>query len=445
MESTKHSDLQSTFSRRNLLKGAAALTAAASVPAFGQQPTGAPSGTVWLYIGTYTGNEASIYGRGKGIYLCELNLSSGRLSVLRLVAEGVAGSTASPSSIDLNPAHTRLYVGNEFGPPGGVSAYSINRQTGDLTLLNVQAAAGAPAHVSVDHEGRYLFAAEYSGSWFEAFPILPNGTLGPAAFQMQTLGNVDTSFTMKAATSAPPGSFARSAHEGPNGHPHQMEADPSNGWVLGSDAGQDRIYVWKFNSRSTSPLTPAAVPFVKTPGGDGPRHFAFHPNGRWLYSIQEEGSTIMLWRFDRVTGALSPEQTISSLPPGFVGTNFTSEIRVSADGDFVYGVNRLSDTIGVFKVGNGGRLTPVSFTSTLGDYPRIIIIDPTGRYLVSGNQAADHVTTFKIQGGHDNGNDDQGHQGKGEGGQGGGGGKGSLKFTGDYTAVPSASGMVFLT
>jgi 6-phosphogluconolactonase (cycloisomerase 2 family) len=447
MESTNGTRLggvQTAFSRRNFLKGAtAALSAAASMPkAFGQQRTGAPFGTVWLYIGTYTGNPASIYGRGKGIYLCELNLLNGKLTVLRLVAPalpatGSTASTASPSTIDLNPAHTHLYVGNEYGPPGAVSAYSINRQTGDLTLVNVQPAAGAPAHVSVDHRGRYLFSAEYSGSWFEVFPIRPNGSLGPAVFKMQTLGNVDTSFADKPATNAPPGSFAISAHEGPNGHPHQMEADPSNEWVLGSDAGQDRIYVWKLTVGGTPPLTPAATPFVKTPPGDGPRHFAFHPNGLWVYSLQEEASTIILWRFNRATGALSAEQMISSLPPGFTGTNFTSEIRVSADGDFVYCLNRLNDTIGVFRIGPEGRLARVSHTSTKGDYPRIFVIDPFGRFMVVGNQAADNVTTFRIAGSDPLPNEVREASQPLE--------RGSLRFTGDYTPIASASGMVFLT
>jgi len=440
---TKLGGLQSTFSRRDLLKGAAALTAAASVPqAFGQQPTGAPRGTVWLYIGTYTGAPGS-GGNGQGIYLCQLNLSTGQLTVLKLVSAAPPMGTAprSPSTIALDPTRTHLYAGNEFGPPGAVSAYSINRLTGDLTLLNVQTAAGAPAHVSVDRSGRYLFSAEYSGSWFEAFPILAGGSLGPAVFQQHDLGNVDHSFTQKPATSAPPGSFAFSAHED-DGHPHQMEADASNQWVVGPDAGQDRIYVWKLTVGATQqPLTPAAIPFVNTPPGDGPRHFAFHPNGVWMYSIQEEGNTIIFWQFNPANGRLTNLQQVSSLPPGFVGTVFTSEIRVSADGRFVYGVNRLSDTICVFSVGRDGRLTQVSHTSTLGDYPRIITIDPSGQFMVSGNQRADNVTTFGINAG--NKNDDQGEdngQDNGDEGR----GRGSLTFTGNYTAVGSPSGMVFL-
>jgi len=430
MQSTKDEKLDGTqtgFSRRNLLRGATAATAAASVTqAFGQSPTGAPFGTVWLYIGTYTGAPGPRGSSGQGIYLCALNLLTGQLKVLKLVAPAMVASgstlsTASPSTIALDPTRTHLYAGNEYGPPGAVTAYSINRQTGDLTLLNNQPTLGAPAHVSVDQKGNYLFAAEYSGSYFEVFPILSNGSLGPAVFQFQTVGNVDTSFKTKPATSAPPGSFAFSAHEGPNGHPHQMETDPSNRWVIGSDAGQDRIYVWKLNAGATPLLTPAATPFVSTPPGDGPRHFAFHPNGVWMYSIQEEGSTILFWRFNRSTGALTAEHQVPSVPPGFTGTNFTSEIRVDADGDFVYGANRLNDTIGVFKIGHDGRLTQVDSESTLGDYPRIFTIDPSGRFMAVCNQSADNVTTFTVNPGN-----------------------GTLKFTGNYTPLGSPSGMVYL-
>ena len=413
------------LSRRSFIKGATALAAAASVPeVFGQQPTGALAGTVWLYIGTYTNvSSGGSGGNGEGIYLCELSLSTGKLTVLRLVAPGLPAtatnaSTGSPSTLALDPGGNYLYAGNEiFSPHGSVSAYRINRMTGDLTLLNALPAVGAPAHIGVDNSRRYLFSAEYVGSYFEVFPILANGSLGPAVFQMKTVNNVGPT----KATSAPPGSSAISAHEGPDGHPHQMDADPSNQWVVGSDAGQDRIYVWKLTVGGTPPLTPAAIPFVNTPPGDGPRHFAFHPNGVWMYSIQEEGNTIIFWQFNPATGSLTNTQQVSSLPPGFVGTVFTSEIRVSADGRFVYGVNRLSDTICVFSIGHDGRLTQESHASTLGDYPRIITIDPSGQFMVSGNQRADNVTTFGVNPGN-----------------------GKLTFTGDYTAVGSPSGMVFL-
>src|SRR5262245_62817989 len=114
-----------------------------------------------------------------GIYLCALNLSTGELTVRRLVgpalpAMGMTPSTASPSTIALDPTRTHLYAGNEYGPPGAVSAYEINRLTGDRALLNGQPTVGAPAHASVDEEGRDLFLAEYLRSWVEGFPTLPD-------------------------------------------------------------------------------------------------------------------------------------------------------------------------------------------------------------------------------------------------------------------------------
>jgi len=161
-----------------------------------------------------------------------------------------------------------------------------------------------------------------------------------------------------------------------------------------------------------------------------------------MYSIQEEASTIMFWRFNRATGALSAQQIIPSVPPGFAGTTFTSEIRVSSDGNFVYGANRTSDTICVFSVGRDGTLTQVSHASTLGDYTRIFTIDPTGRFIVSGNQRADNVTTFRINPGKGHGQNqwDDDHDNQGNEGH----GPGSLSFTGNYTPVGSPSGMVFL-
>ena len=130
-----------------------------------------------------------------------------------------------------------------------------------------------------------------------------------------------------------------------------IQADPSGRFVLHIDLGLDRIFVWKFDERS-GVLTPNEPPGVSLPPGDGPRHFCFHPNGRWCYSLQEEGSNIVLFDYDAAKGRLTSRQTISSLPPGFAGSNFCSEILVSADGRFVYAGNRLHDSIGIFSVGN---------------------------------------------------------------------------------------------
>src|SRR5438270_586871 len=144
------------------------------------------------------------------------------------------------------------------------------------------------------------------------------------------------------AAHAPPGGFAVSGHDRP--HAHMIQADPAGRFVLHADLGLDKIFVWKFDAR-TGRLSPNDPPAVALPPGDGPRHFYFHPNGRWLYSIQEEGSTIVQFDYDAATGRLAPRQTVSTLPSGHAGSNFYSEILVSDDGRFVYAGNRLHDHI----------------------------------------------------------------------------------------------------
>jgi 6-phosphogluconolactonase (cycloisomerase 2 family) len=220
------------------------------------------------------------------------------------------------------------------------------------------------------------------------------------------------------ATNAPPGSFAFSGHD--RTHAHMIQSDPSGHFVLHADLGLDRIFVWRFDAQKGT-LIPNDPPAVAVPPGDGPRHFHFHPNGRWFYSIQEEGSTIVLFDFNAQKGQLAPRQTISTLPPGFAGSNFCSEILVSADGRFVYAGNRLHDSIGVFSVGTNGELTFLGAEWTRGDYPRSFNMDPTGRFLYCCNQRADNVTVFQVNRMN-----------------------GGLTFTGHYIPVGNPSCIVFL-
>ena len=195
------------------------------------------------------------------------------------------------------------------------------------------------------------------------------------------------------ATNAPPGSFAVSGHD--RTHAHMIQADPAGRFVLHVDLGLDRIFVWKFDEKKGT-LAANDPPAVALPPGDGPRHFHFHPNGGWLYSIQEEGSTVVLFDYDAATGRLASRQTISTLPPEFAGSNFCSGILVSADGRFVYAGNRLHDSIGIFSVGPDGALTYVGEEWTRGNYPRSFNFDPTGQFLYSCNQRADNVTVFRV-------------------------------------------------
>jgi len=190
--------------------------------------------------------------------------------------------------------------------------------------------------------------------------------------------------------------------------------------VLHTDLGLDKIVIWKFDDQR-GVLTAGNPPSVSLPSGDGPRHFHFHPNGRWLYSIQEEASTIVLFDYDAANGRLSPRQTISTLPAGFAGSNFCSEILVSTDGRFVYAGNRLHDSIGIFSVGQDGVLTYIGEEWTRGNYPRSFTVEPSGRFLYCCNQRGDNVACFQI--------DRQ---------------TGRLAFTGRYTPVGNPSVVVFV-
>jgi 6-phosphogluconolactonase len=368
------------------------------------------------YIGTYSSPEGpeGSRGNGQGIYLFEVDPSTGNLS-----QRAVFRDDSNPSWLALNPAKTHLYAANESQTfhgtqSGSVSAFAINHATGELTRLNTVSSEGAgPAHLSVHPSGKYVLVANYGGGTIAVLSIESNGELGPATSVHHDHGPAGPEH----ATSAPPGSFAISGHDSP--HPHMIHSDPSGRFVVSTDLGMDRIFVWKFDAEVGKLSDPL---HVSVPSGDGPRHFVFHPNGRWMYSAQEEGSTVVFWEYQGASGKLRAKQTHSSLPEGFAGTNFPSEIRISPDAKFLYVANRLHNSIVCFSIGESGTLTFASDSWTRGDYPRSFSIDPTGSFLYVCNQRSDSITTFRIQRE-----------------------TGSLTFTGRYTPIGTPAVMVFLT
>jgi 6-phosphogluconolactonase len=405
-----------SFSRRSFLRSAAALATARGVPAaMLARAAPAPAKRTLAYAGAYTG-AVGAGSNGEGIYLFDVDSASGELLHRRLAAQ-----TPSPSWIAIHPSHRFLYAVNEvdnYGDKSGsVSAFAIDAATGDLRPLNVASSEGAgPAHMSIDATGRFALVANYVGGSIAVLPILGDGSLGPASDVHRDSGSLGSQH----ATNAPAGSFAISGHDAP--HAHMILPDPQNRFVLASDLGQDRIYIYRFDS-VTGKLTPStSQPFVELPSGDGPRHFAFHPNGRWLYSIQEEASNVVFFAYNSSNGSLTARQTVSALPRGFAGTTFASEILISPDGKFLYAGNRLHDTIAVFAIGGDGRLTRAVECSTMGDYPSQFRIDPGGRFLYACNRRSDCITSFRI------------HPATG-----------ALTFTGQYTAVGSPGSITFLT
>jgi 6-phosphogluconolactonase (cycloisomerase 2 family) len=411
-------------SRRSFLKTYAAI--AGTTPLMVHSPrerSKEVAGPLIAYVGTFSSPLRDVLptqvdrppGNGRGIHLFQVNRTTGALA-----PAGVYEMGTSPSCLALNSAGTRLYSANETDrvgkdKEGAVSAFAINRADGQLELLNSVSSGGAgPTFVSVHPSGRFVLVANYFGGSVAVLPILADGRLGAASDIKNDAGKIGPT----RAQSAPPGSFAHSGHD--RTHAHMIQADRSGHFVLHVDLGTDQIFVWKFDDQN-GVLIPNEPPTVSLPEGDGPRHFDFHPNGRWFYSIQEEGSTIVLFDYDTTTGKLSVRQTISTLPPGFVGTNFCSEILVSADGRFVYAGNRLHDSIAIFSIGRDGTLTSLGEEWTRGSYPRSFNFDPSGQFLYCCNQRGDNVAVFRVDRT-----------------------SGGLNFTGHFAPVGNPSSIVFV-
>lgn len=411
-------------SRRSFLKASAALAGAAPIAGgSARAKPKEPDGPLFAYVGTFSSPLKDVLptqvdlppGNGRGIHLFRVDRATGALT-----PAGVHPMGTSPSHLAVNAAGTRLYSANETdrqgeAKEGTVTAFAVDRATGNLTPLNTVRSGGAgPTYVSLHPSGKFLLVANYFGGSVAVLPVRDDGRLGEPTDVKVDDGTVGPT----RAANAPKGSFAVSGHD--RTHAHMIQADPAGRFVLHVDLGLDRIFVWKFDAAKGT-LAANDPPGVALPPGDGPRHFHFHPNGKWLYSVQEEGSTVVLFDYDAGAGRLAARQTISTLPPGFAGSNFCSEILVSADGRSVYAGNRLHDSIAVFAVGKDGTLSYVGEEWTRGDYPRSFAFDPAGRFLYCCNQRADHVTAFRVDPG-----------------------TGGLTFTGQYTPVGNPSCVVFL-
>ncbi len=411
-------------SRRSFLQTAVAL-GASSYLSGDLMAAGAAggAGSLIAYVGTFSSPLRNVLptqvdlppGNGRGIHLFRVDRATGALA-----PAGIHEMDSSPSCLAVNSGGTRLYSTNETAHAGDakegtVSAFAIDRSDGKLTPLGTVPSGGAgPTYLSVHPSGRFVLVANYFGGSIAVLPIRSDGRLGAATDIKTDVGKLGPA----KAASAPSGSFATSGHD--RTHAHMIQSDSAGRFVLHADLGLDRIFVWKFDAEKGL-LTPNDPLAVSLPAGDGPRHFAFHPSGRWLYSIQEEGSTIVLFDYDAVNGRLAARQTLSTLPSGFAGTNFCSEILVSPDGRFVYAGNRLHDSIGIFSIGRDGTLTHVADEWTRGDYPRSFNFDPTGQFLYSCNQRGDNVAVFRV--------DRK---------------AGGLSFTGHYAPVGNPSSIVFV-
>ena len=349
------------ISRRELLAipGLVAIAAAAA--------TRVVAGERVVYIGTYTGETS------RGIYAFRFDDSTGALTPLGVVAE-----TPSPSFLTSSTNGRFVFAVNELQSFGGVASgsvtsFAVDQGTAKLTEISVQPSRGAgPCHLALDRTGRYLAVANYSGGNFALFPVGADGRLQPAA-----------------------GVVAGDRSEsGPAPLGHMVGFDARNRFMVAADKGLDRLLVYRFDA-STGGLTPNQPPAAALPPGSGPRHFAFHPNGTWLFAINEQAATITTFSWDQESGKLAASGDVSTRPAD-ISSGSTAEIAVHPSGRFVYGSNRGHDSIAVFAVGAAGALTLVEYQSTRGRTPRNFAIDPTGRWLIAANQQSGTLAVFGI-------------------------------------------------
>jgi len=329
-----------------------------------------------LYIGTYTSGSAEA---GEGIYIYRMNEKTAELSHFKTVT-----GVRDPSFLALDPKRRHLYAVNEIDqfegkPSGSVSAFSVDKKTGDLNFLNRQSTSGAaPCHLIVDEKGKHVLVANYSGGSVAVLPISDGGSLGMASTLIQHQGS----------------SVNKDRQAGP--HAHCIVLDKSNDYALAVDLGLDKILIYKFDEK-TGRLVPNKFASVDVSPGDGPRHVAFHPNGKFAYVINELSNTVIAFEFDDDIGTLKHLQTVSTLPVGFAGKSWTAEVVISPSGNFLYGSNRGHDSIVSFAINQKtGMLRFIEHVPTQGKHPRHFTIDPSGKFLLVANRDSDSIVSFKL-------------------------------------------------
>lgn len=327
--------------------------------------------TYFVYVGTYTGPQS------KGVYSYRYDSRSGDLEPMGLAAEVI-----NPSWVTIHPNHKFLYAVSELGnngrENGAITAFAIDRQTGALKRLNsVSSVGGGACHVVVDKTGKTLLVANYGAGSVAAFPVADDGHLGQPPVLIQHSGS----------------SVDPRRQRGPHAHGVFLSAD--NRFLFVPDLGLDQVMQYRLDAAKSS-IAPNDPPFAKVPPGSGPRHFAFHPNAKYAYVIDEMKSTVTAFNYDAASGTLKEMQNTSTLPKDFTGEDNSAEIEVDAKGRFLYASNRGHDSITVFAIAKNGRLTPVEYVPTQGKAPRSFRIDPTGDYLFAANQDTGSIVQFRI-------------------------------------------------
>jgi len=340
--------------------------------AFAFAPVAMAADPLWVFVGTYTGKKS------KGVYRTEFDPATGKLGTPELAAE-----VASPSFLAVAPDRKHLFCVcevNEFHGKkgGGVASFALDAKSGELKPINQQSSLGAgPCHIVCDTAGKNVLVANYGGGSVAVLPVGADGKLGEASCFVQHIGSgVD-----------------KSRQEGP--HAHSANLDAANHFAVVADLGLDKLFVYRFDP-AAGKITPNDPPAAEMAPGSGPRHLAFHPNGKYAYANGEMASTLTALAYDASKGALKVLNTLSTLPEPTKG-NSTAETVVHPNGKFVYTSNRGHDSIAIFAIDQStGRIKALGHQGEGIKVPRSFNIDPSGKWMVVANQDGDSLIVFAI-------------------------------------------------
>ncbi len=326
--------------------------------------------TRYVYVGSETRTEGGH--RREGITVYRMDPESGQLTQVQKAESG-----ETPSFLAVHPNRRFLYAINEVRE-GRATAFAIDPASGQLRLLNTAPVKGlGPCYISITADGRWALVANYGGGSVSVLPIQPDGTVGAAAATVQHQGKGDDP----------------KRQEGP--HAHSIIPSPDGRFVLAADLGTNRVYVYRLEKDGT--LTPNDPPALVAEPGAGPRHMAFHPNGRFLYVANELNNTVVVYAWDAAAGTLKKLQALPTLPEEFQSYNIVADIHLTPDGRYLYVSNRGHDSLSAFRVSaDGSSLERVGFVSTGGHWPRNFTLDPDGKFLIVANQESSSLVLFKI-------------------------------------------------
>jgi 6-phosphogluconolactonase len=325
------------------------------------------------YVGTYTS------GKSQGIYIYEMDLANGGLKYL-----GTSDKIENPSYQVIDNKVEFLYTVMETEKyngklSGAVAAYAIDKKTGLLKFVNSQPTEGrAPCHININKSGSHIFAANYREGIVFVFPVNRDGSICAASCVIEHKGSGPNKERQEKA------------------HAHYVSLTPDEKYLCAVDLGIDKIMVYNFDS-TTGRLQPSGHSEVNIRPGSGPRHMVFHQSGRFAYLINELSSDIVAFEYSPEEGTFNEIQYISTLPSEYTGINYCSAIHISPDGRYLYGSNRVHDSIAIFNIdNNNGKLELIATVPTKGSYPRDFQIDPSGKFFYAANQNSDSIVVFRI-------------------------------------------------